>query len=228
MPVAAVVAAAAVTAYAANRQAKAAQGAANTQADATRDANAMQDRQYWQTREDNMPALDARNWALGELKSRLQNPNLDVANEPGYQFGLDQGLKAVRNSSASRGGLYSGATLKALDRYGTDYATTKYDAAYNRMMNPLQSLAGLSQSGANSIAAAGQNYANQVGNNQTSLGNALAANTLAQGNIWGTAVNQLGSTLKNSWNSIDTSGQGSLYGSNPNGSLNGVYGVYGD
>lgn len=41
---------------------------------------------------------------------------------PGYQFGLDEGAKTVQASAAARGGLNSGATLKALTKFGNDYA----------------------------------------------------------------------------------------------------------
>lgn len=237
-------------------QSQATQDAADTQAQATRDSNATQKAMYDQTRSDNMPALDARNASLDRMRSLLGiggdtsakgygslggriNPG-DVANDPGYQFGLDQGLKTQNNVLGARGMRNSGAAIKAGDRYGTDYATTKYDNAFNRevanrsaQLNPLQSLAGASQTGASTVAQAGQNYGGTVSNNQTALGNALGAGQIAQGNIWGGTVNQLMSAgNQNGWwkpsGGIDTSGAGSMYGSNANGSLNGVYGVYGD
>lgn len=233
----------------------ASQSAADTQADATRDSNATEKAMYDQTRADNMPALDARNASLDKMRSLLGiggdasapgygslagriNPG-DVANEPGYKFGLDQGLKTQNNVLGARGMRNSGAALKAAARYGTDYATTKYDNAFNRevanrsaQLNPLQSVAGLAQTGASTVASAGQNYGNNVSANQTNLGNALGASQIAQGNIWGGTINQLVSQgNQNGWwrgGGMDTSGSNSLYGSNANGSLNGVYGVYGD
>ena len=195
-------------------QGDAARGAANTQADATRESNATQKAMFDQTRSDNMPALDARNASLDKMRSLLGiggdasapgygslggriNPG-DVANEPGYQFGLTQGAKTLGNQLGARGMRNSGEALKAAARYGTDYATTKYDGAFNRevanrsaQLNPLQSLAGLGQTGASTVASAGQNYGNNVSANQTALGNALGAGQMAQGNIWGGAVNQL-------------------------------------
>lgn len=232
-----------------------AQSAADTQANATRESNATQKAMYDQTRTDNMPALDARNASLDRMRSLLGiggdasakgygslggriNPG-DVVNELGYKFGLDQGLKTQNNVLGARGMRNSGAAIKAGARYGTDYATTKYDNAFNRevanrsaQLNPLQSLAGASQTGASTVAQAGQNYGSTVSGNQTALGNAIGAGQIAQGNIWGGAVNQLVSAgNQNGWwrgGGIDTSGAGSTYGSNANGSLNGIYGVYGD
>lgn len=210
-------------------QSSAAQDAADTQADATRESSATQKAMYDQTRADNMPALDARNASLDKMRTLLGigsdksaagygslggriNPG-DVTNEAGYKFGLDQGLKTQQNVLGARGMRNSGAAIKAGARYGTDYATTKYDNAFNRevanrsaQLNPLQSLGGLAQTGASTVASAGQNYGNNVSANQTNLGNALGAGQIAQGNIWGGAVNQLVSAgNQNGWWKPNTS-----------------------
>lgn len=200
-------------------QSNAAGRASDKQLQGTRESNATQKAMYDQTREDNMPALDARNASLQRMRELLGiggdaaskgygslgggiNPG-DVQNEAGYQFGLNQGLTAQSNQFGARGMRNSGAAIKAATRYGNDYATTKYDNAFNRIvanrsaqLNPLQSLAGASQTGASTVANAGGNYANTVSGNQTALGNALGANSLAQGNIWGGALNQIGSAAK--------------------------------
>lgn len=202
-------------------QSKASGRAADKQAASAAEANATQRYMYDQTREDNMPALDARNASLQRMRELLGiggdaaskgygslgggiNPG-DVQSEAGYQFGLNQGLTAQSNHLGARGMRNSGAAIKAATRYGNDYATTKYDNAFNRIvanrsaqLNPLQSLAGASQTGASTVANAGGNYANAVSGNQTALGNAMAANSLAQGNIWGNTANQIGS-LANNW-----------------------------
>jgi len=46
---------------------------------------------------------------------------------PGYTFRLAEGMKGVENSAAARGGLLSGAALKATQRYGQDFASNEYD-----------------------------------------------------------------------------------------------------
>lgn len=194
----------AATNSASKRQARSADNATQAQID-----------MYDQTRTDNLPALDARNASLARMQSLLgiggrsdgsseygtlggSIEPTDVANDPGYQFGLSEGLKAQSNLAGARGMRNSGAALKQAARYGTNYATTKYDTAFNRVianrnaqLNPLQSLAGLGQTGATTIAGAGQNAANNVSSNIIGAGNAGAANSLAQGNIWGNAANQL-------------------------------------
>lgn len=56
----------------------------------------------------------------------------EVLNEPGYAFGLEQGTKQINRSAAARGTVLNPGTVQALNRYGTDYATTKYDDAVAR------------------------------------------------------------------------------------------------
>lgn len=122
----------------------------------------------------------------------------EVQLDPGYQFGLDEGQKAINRQTAAAGGRISGAALKSAARYGTDYATTKYDAAYNRTnqaradrLNRLAALAGVGQTSTQQVSQAGQNSANNIGNIQMSNANAQGAGQMAQANIWGNAGNQL-------------------------------------
>lgn len=195
----------------------ASKSAANSQANATASANQTEQNQYDQTRADNAPTLTARNDALTRLESLLGvdgkgTGGIDpatVMSDPGYQFGQQQGQRQLQLSENARGMRDSGAALKAASQFGTDYATTKYDDALNRQLNPLQSLAGLGQSGANTIAAAGTNAANQESNNTTAEGNALAASQIAQGNTISNAGNQLAGWYANNYK---TPGTGYTYG----------------
>src|ERR1700761_1711170 len=57
-------------------------------------------------------------------------------NSTGYNFGLNQGTQAITQNAAASGLLDSGATGKALQTYGTNYANTQYQ----NYLNPLQSL----------------------------------------------------------------------------------------
>jgi len=118
----------------------------------------------------------------------------DVMQDPGYQFGMQQGQQALDRRIAAMGGRVSGAALKAAARYGTDYAGTGYNAAYQRgqdRLNRLSALAGLGQTATQASAQAGANSANAISNLVTSQGDANAARSISQGNIWGNAGNQL-------------------------------------
>jgi hypothetical protein len=131
----------------------------------------------------------------------------DFQADPGYAFRLSEGQKALDRSAAARGGLISGGALKAASRYGQDAASQEFTNAFNRyqtnrsnQLAPLQSLAGLSQTAANTVATAGQNYANSAGNinamNSANQGN-LA---LQRGNIAATQYGNYGSALNTALN----------------------------
>lgn len=164
--------------------ANASRRAANAQIGAAREGNALLERMYNQTRTDNLPALQARNNGLAGYQNLLKNPG-SVTKDPGYQFGLNEGTKAVQGSAAARGGLYSGNTLKALTRYGNDYASTKFDNVLNRYGR----LAGMGESGAGTVANAGSNYGNQASQNITSAGNARGAGIVGQYNALSNGFN---------------------------------------
>lgn len=115
-------------------------------------------------------------------------PTLEQAKAmPGYQFGLDQGIRGVNAGAAARGGLLTGGAVKAADKFATDYASTKYNdlvqqalAAYNantsndlnvynantanfdRPFNQAATLASLGQYGTTGAATAANNLANQT------------------------------------------------------------------
>ncbi|MCH7662313.1 MAG: hypothetical protein IH859_00380 [Chloroflexi bacterium] len=75
----------------------------------------------------------------------------DFETEPGYEFRLAEGQKALERSAAARGQVFSGGTLKALTRYGQGVASQEFGRAYNRFqenrMTRYNFLAGLSGTG---------------------------------------------------------------------------------
>lgn len=171
--------------------------AASQQADATAAAQAENARQYDTTRADYAPYREAGVKALGQLDTEMGQAitPADVMSDPGYQFGLTQGQTALDRKTAAAGGRVSGAALKAASEYGTNYATTGYNAAYQRRqdrLNRLQSLAGIGQTATGSSAAAGDAAASRNSALISAQGNAGAAATMAQGNSWGNTINQLG------------------------------------
>jgi hypothetical protein len=111
--------------------------------------------------------------------------------DPGYAFRLSEGQKALERSAAARGDLLSGATGKALTRYGQEMGSQEFQNAFNRAqaertarLQPLQSLAGVGQTTAQQLGAAGQNFASNVGNiytsNAANVGNLMAAGAQAR------------------------------------------------
>lgn len=122
--------------------------------------------------------------------------------DPGYAFRMSEGMKALERSAAQRGGLLSGATLKATQRYGQDLASQEFTNAFNRYqaertgtLNPLQSLSGTAQSSANTL---GQ-YAGQYGANASNIlgayGSAAQSNIIGSGNAQAAGYMGLGNIV---------------------------------
>ena len=181
----------------ANKQAKAAQQAANTQAAASREATQIQKDMYDQTRADLMPYADAGKTSLDQLMGQMGPDGYfnqtytgqDIYSDPSYQFRLQQGQDAIQSSAAAKGGLLSGATLKALQGYGQDMASQEYQNAYNRFnadqtnqYNRLSNLVGVGQNAAAQQGNAGAQTAQAVANNTMAGANAQAAGQIAAGN----------------------------------------------
>lgn len=121
----------------------------------------------------------------------------DYEADPGYGFRLSEGLKAIQNSAAARGGLLSGAALKGISRYGQDMASQEYGNAYARynqnQNNVYNRLSGVSSTGANAagqIAGLGANTAGGIAQNQIGVGNAQAAAGIAGANSMSNAIGQ--------------------------------------
>lgn len=67
----------------------------------------------------------------------------DFQTDPGYNFRMSEGLKALDRQAAARGGMMSGAALKAAGRYGQDLASQEYGNAFNRFQTNRASQTGL-------------------------------------------------------------------------------------
>lgn len=152
----------------------AAKSAASTQAAAADRAAQLQNEQFQQTRQDQMPWLKAGEQALNKLIPMTDYTKFGMDQftaDPGYAFRLSEGQKALDRSAAARGGLISGGALKAAQRYGQDMGSQEYMNAFNRYqtersaaLNPLQSLAGVGQTAATNLGTMGAANAANVGN----------------------------------------------------------------
>ena len=176
--------------------------AGRQQAAAAREATALQREQYNTTRGDMTGYRDIGNTALTQMNQGLPDMTKtfsmsDFEKDPGYDFRMAEGQKALERSAAARGGATGGAAAKALSRYGQDYASGEYDKAYGRFNNDrdqrfskLSSLMGVGQNAAAQTGSAGANYANNAGAAIIGGGNAQAASTIAGSNAWSNAINQ--------------------------------------
>lgn len=103
---------------------------------------------------------------------------------PGYDFRLTEGINAIDRSAASSGGLFSGNTMKAAQRYGEGLAADEYNAFYNR----LAGVAGSGQNAAGMQGAAAQNYASGASNALANIGNAQSAGAIGAGNALNSGI----------------------------------------
>lgn len=175
-----------------------AEDAANTQANSTREGIAEQRRQFDLQRADSAPYRETGARSLKRLEdaNTLDGSDLvrEVEGDKGYQFGLQQGQRALSQRIAAGGGRVSGAALKAATRFGTDYASTGFGAAYQRRndrLNRLAALAGIGQTSTAASAAAGTQSANAISGLLSSQGDAAAAGQATRAGIWGNTANQL-------------------------------------
>jgi len=171
---------------------EAAGNAADVQAGAANRAADLQYKQYQENVARQKPFYDAGVNALPELLAASKYTPFSMQQfqqDPGYAFRLKEGQQALDRSAAARGGLISGAALKAATRYGQDMGSQEYMNAFNRYqveraarLQPLQSLTGMSQTTANTLGTAGQNMASNVGEAQQSAAAARASGYVGQAN----------------------------------------------
>jgi hypothetical protein len=102
-------------------------------------------------------------------------------------------MKGLNASAAARGGLISGAALKAATNYGQQAGSQEYTNAFNRyqinrnnQIAPLQSLIGSGQASAAGQAAAAGNYGTAAATNINNAGQAQASGYVGATN----AINQ--------------------------------------
>lgn len=221
--VAAAIGAAAVGgAISANAQRGAARDQANASAQAsdatlqgTRESNELQERLYNDQAARQEPFRQSGLNANNALSARVLGGDLgrsfgagDYQQDPGYGFRLREGQNAIENSAAARGMSLSGGTLRALSRYGQDFASNEYQNAYNRFNNDqtnqynrLAGLAGIGQTATNAINTASSAYGNSVNANNMNAINSVNANNMntannvaqsriGQANTWNNAIGQ--------------------------------------
>lgn len=187
-----------------NDQAAAARQAAQTANAGTQSAIDLQRRMYEEGVARQKPFLEMGTNALNRLNA-LNQPGANVAQfltmDPGYGFRLSEGQKALERSAAARGGLLSGATGKALTRFGQDYGSQEFTNAYNR----LAGIANLGPSAAGVMNNLGSGYGQSAGaglmNQGYTTGNALLAGANARQSMYGNIGSALGQVTPGQWSS---------------------------
>ena len=134
--------------------------------------------------------------ATNDLLGLNGQPAADAAmarfqSSPGYQFQLDQGLRAVDAGAAAKGMLRSGATLKGEETFGQGLANTDFGNYYNR----LAGLAGGGLTAAQGIGSAENSWISGLSGNVQQANTASTGATNAQNSILGNTSSGLGSSV---------------------------------
>ena len=226
------------TVAASSIQAGAARDAAETQAQGSDAAIALQ-REMWETaRQDIAPWRQAgirglrqyerlamrgpeRRMPLHPRGYRFRPPTeADMMQDPGYQFRLSEGQRALERSASARGGLLSGGTLRGLEQYAQGVASQEYGNVYQRRLGENQlrygrdmafneqrygrsltdwqqrlgafgNLAYGGQQGSQQLVQAGQQYGQNISGLLTGQANALAAGQVGAANAWAQGISSL-------------------------------------
>lgn len=156
----------------------------NDQADAAADALKLQKKIYGQTVNRMLPyyeagaetALPAYLFEMG-LGERPEGYG-GIEMSPAAQFALTEGRDTIEAGAAGRGGLFSGSTLKGLERYRTDLARSDRDNQLNRMLGVVNS----GQNAAGNLGAMGANFASNASNAMMQGANATSAGYMGLAN----------------------------------------------
>src|SRR5256885_1152626 len=190
-------------------QSSGAKSAAGTQAQAGLAAIDEQRREFDIGQQNLAPYLSEGRAGLSQLNldtgpgGVLSKPfNFDPTQDPGYQFRLSQGETAVESSAAAKGTQLSGATLKELLKFGSDYASGEFNAAFSRDLATKQNVlstdmarVGVGTGATNTSVSAGQTAATNIGNTITGTGNATAAGQVGSANAIGGAFTGAGNSF---------------------------------
>lgn len=227
--------------------------AAQTQADAANRTADMQNAQWQQTQANLKPYLDFGSSAINPLRAAMgydanwnADPNnilnqsfnapsaADAAATPGYQFTLDNGLRAVQNSASARGLGTSGAAMRGAADYASGLANSTYNDVFSRALNTfntnygaaanrvnrLNTLVGNGQNAAATNGSLGANAMNSIGDSLMGGANAAAAGRVGSANAIANGLSGAGNNALLYGMMQNNAGGGS--GANFNGSLTGL------
>ena len=131
----------------------------------------------------------------------------DYQADPGYGFRLNEGLKQIAHTAASRGGAISGGTMKGIQDYAQNSASQEYQNAYNRyqqnrtnQQQPLGNLMASGQTATNQQGTQAGNYASNAGNLITNAGNTAGSAILGGAATIGNALNTGATAYQNQTN----------------------------
>ncbi len=186
--------------------AQAAKSAARTQARAADRAMAQEREMFDIGREDLAPYRETGYTALRDIEAlrplltaQFGPEQMEQYLDPSMEFRRRLGEQSTARLANVGGGAISGNTLRGLEQFGQDFASTEYGNAFNRFQNErtniyntLANIAGMGQGAVNTGVSAGQNLAAQQTGLLTGQAAAQAAGQVGAANAMGGAVQGLG------------------------------------
>ena len=187
-------------------QADAAKKAAGTQAAAADRAMAQEREMYDISREDLAPYRETGYTALQDITKRMPPFTSQFGDEqmaqyldPSMEFRRRLGEQTTARMLNVGGGAISGNTLRGLEDYGQNLASTEYGNAFNRFQNErtniyntLANIAGMGQQAVNTGVTAGQNFAGSQSGLITGQAAAQAAGQVGAANAYSGALGNIG------------------------------------
>lgn len=185
--------------------AKAAKDAAGMQQAGIDAATAVQQQQYEQTREDYAPYREIGYTALKDIEAlkpmltaQFGEEQLAQYLDPSMEFRRKLGEQSTARLLNVGGGAISGNTLRGLEEFGQNLASTEYGNAFNRFQtergniyNTLANIAGMGQGAVNTGAQIGQTAAQNIGTLAVGGAQAQAAGTIGQAQAYQSGFGQV-------------------------------------
>lgn len=183
-------------------QGEAAKEGANTIAGGTRYAADINKQMYDTTNENLRPYREQGYTSLKDIAARM--PELTTAYspedfakgiDPGYQFRLQQGTKALENQQNRSGGLVGGNAMQGMQDYTQGSASQEYGSAYARnttnqtnIFNRLKSIADMGLGATGTTAQVAQNTGESMGSAAIAGAQAQAAGTIGSAKAYGNSL----------------------------------------
>lgn len=184
------------------------------------------------------PTPTTYNTQLGDFGSLSRDFGIaDFQADPGYEFRLQQGQKALERSASAGGRFLGGGTLKALTRYGQDMGSQEFGRAFDRFnlnrntrFNQLAAVAGIGQTANGQLAQLGSLNATTQGNNLMGAATVAGNAGMAGAAGWSTALNNGVNNWLTYRQTAPSFGAGQPYGwsgANAGGGVTGNFGTNG-
>lgn len=135
--------------------------------------------------------------ATGGIASPTENPGgqpgrYNFMTDPGYQFRINEGLRAIENSAFAKGVGMSGGAARGILKYSQDYASNEYTNVYNRIANIAGYGQVASQNASNIYSQYSQGAAGAAGNLGATMASAYQATGQSHADMWSNLSKILG------------------------------------